>query len=111
MPTKSEFGATGNYSGWTSGSVSGLNLAGTGTITSGRTKTGGNPSGSINPFFPAVGYRGANGSMNEVGNGPCPWSSSPSGSSTAWGPDFGSSLALDSNDYRIYGQFVRCVKE
>jgi hypothetical protein len=110
MPTKGEFGTSGNYSGWTSGSVSGLNSAGTGTITSGRTKTGGNPSGSINPFFPAVGTRYA-GTLDNVGIGPFPWSSSPSGSSTAWGPDFGSSLSLDSNDDRTLGQFVRCVKE
>jgi hypothetical protein len=49
MPNLSEFGVVADYSSWVSGTTSGLNSAGTGTITSGKTYN------VISSFFPASG--------------------------------------------------------
>ncbi|MDR1883247.1 MAG: hypothetical protein LBR26_10785 [Prevotella sp.] len=65
-------------------------------------------------FFPAAGFRlDSNGLLYYVGNYGAYWSSSPSSSSSAYGPDFDGGSYVDpfDPDTRPYGLSVRCVKE
>jgi hypothetical protein len=109
MPTMNEFGSSGNYGSFISGTPAGLNTEGTGSIPAGRTYT----AGSV--FFPASGYRETDGQalMTTIGVSGAYWSGSIPSTSNAHYLNFSSSgVNVSSSTYvvRTAGCSVRCVK-
>jgi hypothetical protein len=103
MPSLAEFGAATDYSSWVSGTLSGLNAAGTGTITSGVTNN------VLSLFFPASGFY--NGSMDPAGR-----MTNPGGVAYYYAGGGGMlsliSTGVDIRTSTMYsvGASVRCVK-
>ncbi|MDR1883672.1 MAG: hypothetical protein LBR26_12950 [Prevotella sp.] len=99
MPIADEFGAAGDYAtvgNWSSSITTNTSIAGTygqwpvtySSIYPGVRKNTPGGTGAYRPFFPGNGYRSsANGALTQVGYGAYPWSSSPGGDTSAYGPD------------------------